>query len=158
MDQEVNVVIGQALEEISAGRPEIRKEISSMNFAYTILYVDDVAETLTFYSRAFGFERKMLHEGGDYGELDTGATTLAFSSRKLMESLGKSPSRPDPSAPSFEIALTTEEVGDAVARALRAGASLVQDAEKMPWGQTVAYVLDNSGYLVEICTPVGDQQ
>ncbi|WP_374326245.1 hypothetical protein [Azonexus sp.] len=27
--------------------------------------------------------------------------------------------------------------------------------EAMPWGQTVAYVADHEGYLVELCTPVG---
>jgi lactoylglutathione lyase len=25
----------------------------------------------------------------------------------------------------------------------------------MPWGQTVAYVRDNNGFLVELCTPMG---
>ena len=49
-----------------------------LNFAYTILYVDNVDETLSFYESAFGFKRKFLHESGDYGELESGATTLAF--------------------------------------------------------------------------------
>jgi catechol 2,3-dioxygenase-like lactoylglutathione lyase family enzyme len=26
--------------------------------------------------------------------------------------------------------------------------------ETMPWGQTIAYVADPNGFLVELCTPV----
>jgi uncharacterized glyoxalase superfamily protein PhnB len=43
----------------------------------------------------------------------------------------------------------------AVARAEAAGAKVVQPATQMPWGQTVAYVTDLDGFLVEICTPMG---
>jgi hypothetical protein len=31
----------------------------------------------------------------------------------------------------------------------------VQPPEQMPWGQTVAYVADLDGFLVELCTPMG---
>jgi lactoylglutathione lyase len=43
----------------------------------------------------------------------------------------------------------------AVARAVAAGAALKQEPQDMPWGQTVAYVVDLDGFLVEICTPLG---
>jgi len=49
-----------------------------MKLGYTILYVPDVAASLAFFERAFGLKRRFLHETGTYGELDTGATTLAF--------------------------------------------------------------------------------
>ena len=124
-----------------------------MHFAYTILYVDDVATTLMFYTQAFGFERKMLHESGDYGELQTGETTLAFASRQMLIDMGKSPTAPG--QPTFEIAFTTADVAAAVDRAVAAGAKLVDAPKEMPWGQTIAYVSDNSGFLVEICTPIG---
>ena len=62
-----------------------------MQLIYTILYVEDVPATLDFYQKAFGFTQKMLHEGGDYGELATGDTTLAFSALQLMADLGKNP-------------------------------------------------------------------
>ncbi|WP_337250488.1 VOC family protein [Metarhizobium album] len=70
--------------------PSVRKG-ASMNFRYTILYVDDVRASLDFFTRAFGFEIAFLHESGDYGELSTGATKLAFSSTALMRQLGKQP-------------------------------------------------------------------
>lgn len=125
-----------------------------MHLRYTILYVDDVPATLAFYERAFGLARGLLHESGDYGELATGGTKLAFSSVELMTQIGKAPGRPDAQAPTFEIAFETEDVPGALKRAVAAGAALVQDAADMPWGQTTAYVRDPDGFLVEICSPV----
>lgn len=125
-----------------------------MQFTYTILYVQDVARSIAFYEAAFGLQRRFLHEGGDYGEMETGATTLAFSSHQLMAQLGKNPQRARADAPSFEIALTTDDVPTALARAVAAGARQVRAPERMPWGQTIAYVEDGDGVLVELCTPV----
>ncbi len=126
-------------------------------FRYTILYVTDVAGTLGFYRDAFGLETAMLHESGDYGELSTGDTRLAFSSLRLMQELGKKPSSPNPESPAFEIAFETDNVAALLEKATSAGATLVQSAEEMPWGQTTAYVRDINGFLVEICTPVTPQ-
>lgn len=125
-----------------------------MQFRYTILYVDDVPATLDFYSRAFGAELGVLHESQAYGELKTSDTKLAFSSTDLMTQLGKTPGRPDPAAPVFEIAFETDDVQGAVDRARAAGARLLQEPREEPWGQTTAYVVDPNGYIVEICTPV----
>lgn len=125
-----------------------------MIFRYTILYVNDVAAALDFFERAFGLERAFLHEGGDYGELKTGETRLAFSSTTLMQQLGKSPSRPAPDAPVFEIAFETDDVRASLDRAVAVGAKLIQDVREEPWGQTTSYVSDPDGYLVEICSPV----
>ena len=126
-----------------------------MQFGYTILYVEDIPRTIAFYEAAFGLTRRFVHEAGDFGELDTGATALAFSSLRLMTELGKNPQRASARAPSFEIAFTTPDVAAAVQRAVAAGARLVQAPEQMPWGQTVAYVADINDVLVELCTPVG---
>lgn len=125
-----------------------------MKLKYTILYVESVVATLEFYENAFGFKRRFLHETGDYGELDTGETTLSFSSLKLMSDLGKNPQKADSSAPVFEIALETTDVSKGLKQALQHGATLVQDVKEEPWGQTTSYVSDINGFLVEICSPV----
>ncbi|BDQ33473.1 VOC family protein [Pseudodesulfovibrio portus] len=125
-----------------------------MRFRYTILYVENVAETLEFYEHAFGLKTAFLHEGGDYGELGTGATALAFCSLSLLRRIGKTPAAPEPHRPCFEIAFETEDVAGAMEKAVAAGATVVQEAEEMAWGQTTAYVSDMNGFLVEICTPV----
>lgn len=125
-----------------------------MQLGYTILYVEDVKRSVEFYQQAFGLASKFVHEEGDFGELDTGSTSLAFSSRELMRRLGKQPQAARADAPCFEIAFTTPDVAAAVERAVNAGAVLVQAPQAMPWGQTVAYVSDRDGFLVELCTPM----
>ncbi len=125
-----------------------------MKLKYTILYVEDVAETLKFYENALGFKTRFLHEAGDYGELDTGATTLSFSSLKLMTELGKNPNKADSGAPVFEIAFETENVKKWLAQSIASGAIMVQDIKEEPWGQTTSYVSDPNGFLIEICSPI----
>ncbi len=128
--------------------------MGNLRFKYTILYVENVVDTLQFYQAAFGFNQLMLHESGDYGELDTGGTTLSFSTLKLMDELGKNPAQVNASAPSFELAFEADDVPGALSQAITAGASLVQEVQEMPWGQTTAYVSDNNGFLIEICSPL----
>lgn len=124
-----------------------------MKFKYTILYVRDVKSSLDFYVRAFGCRQKMLHESGGYGELDTGDTILAFASLNAMKNKGATPANIN--KPSFEIAFETSDVTGDLEKAVGAGAKLIQSAQKMPWGQTVAYVCDTDGFLIEICSPIG---
>ena len=117
-----------------------------MQLGYTILYVPDVPATLKFYEEAFGLATLFLHEGGDYGELETGSTVLAFSAHSLMQQLGKNPQAANAHAPCFEIALCTPDVAAALERALAAGATPMRALEVMPWGQTIAYVADINGF------------
>lgn len=125
-----------------------------MIFRYTILYVEDVATSLDFYNRALGLPTGFLHEAGDYGELITGQTKLAFSSRALMRQLGKAPLAARPETPVFELAFEVDDVAAAYERAIAAGAAPQQTPRTEAWGQTTSYVSDPDGYLVEICSPV----
>lgn len=128
-----------------------------MKFAYTILYVRDVARSLAFYEAAFGVPRRFLHASGLYGELETGATALAFVAESVAQDnlpggfVAADPARP-PAA--FEVGFTTADVPAAYARALGAGAASAAAPQAKPWGQTVAYVRDPDGHLVELCTPM----
>jgi lactoylglutathione lyase len=128
-----------------------------MKFGYTICYVADVDASLDFFERAFGLPRRFLHESGGYGELDTGATTLAFASHATArENLGRDYAAADRSALplGMEVGLSTEDVPAACDRAVQAGATLLTPPAVKPWGQTVAYVRCPDGTLVELCTPV----
>lgn len=125
-----------------------------MKFRYSILYVEDVAATLSFYNQAFGFETGFVHDSVDYGELLTGDTKLCFSAKDLMRSLGKTPGDAKAQTPTFELAFETEDVPAALDRAVKAGATLVMQATEMEWGQTISYVSDPNGFMIEICSPV----
>ncbi len=125
-----------------------------MIFRYTILYVEDVAASLDFYKAAFGLATGFLHDSGAYGEALTGETKLAFTARSLMQSIGKTPGQADPAKPVFEIAFESTDVQADYDRAVAAGATPVTPPHDMPWGQTISYVSDPEGILVEICSPV----
>ena len=129
-----------------------------MKFGYTILYVNSVTETMAFYERAFGLSHGMVVPTGDYGEMVTGETKLAFAKIDFVKTLTPvpiEPAAPGKSAPPLEIALGTNQVAAAYEHAVAAGAVAVKSPEIKPWGQLVGYVRDNNGFIVEICSPIG---
>ena len=126
---------------------------------YVILYVNDVAASLAFYEKAFGLTRRFFNDtnGKAYGELETGSARLAFASIALAEDHLKqkvTAAAPDKAPLGVEIALTTPDVKALFVRAVSAGATAINEPETKPWGQTVAWLRDNSGHLVEICSPM----
>ena len=128
-----------------------------MKFAYTILYVEDVVETVEFYEKAFGFRRKLITPESDYGELISGETTIAFASVELGNSNFKDGfEKISNSEKPFgvELAFTTENIETDFQNAIDAGATEFEPLTEKPWGQKVGYVRDNNGFLIEICTPI----
>lgn len=127
-----------------------------MQLGYTIIYVNDVVATVNFYQQAFLLELKFLHESNQYAEMQTGTTTLAFAAESMIESNGMQfkPNRSNAVAAGFEIAFVTDDVNSAFATAIEAGAKLVSAPIEKPWDQTVAYVTDMNGVLVEICSTI----
>jgi len=128
-----------------------------MHFGYTIVYVPDVKAATDFYAAAFGFSLRFNADDWDYAELETGDTTLAFAAERMADVVGitVAPNRADATAAGIELALVTEQVSEAYATAIATGATPVSEPHQMPWGQTVSYVRDLNGVLVEICSPVG---
>ncbi len=128
-----------------------------MRLGYVILYVPDVEAALSFYQQAFGLERRFLHESGLYGELDTGATVLAFAGEAMATAndIVIRPHRPDEAPSATEIALVSDDVAGAYHQAVAAAAVPVALPAEKPWGQTVAYVRDLNGVLIELCSPLG---
>ena len=129
-----------------------------MKLGYTIIYVPNVSASLSFFEIAFGLTRRFLHESGDYGELETGETTLSFASLELgsLNFPAGFVAASESSKPlGMEIALVTPFVAEAHAKALAAGAVELKEPEAKPWGQVVSYVRCPDGTLVEICSPAG---
>ncbi|MDI9335623.1 MAG: VOC family protein [Gammaproteobacteria bacterium] len=128
-----------------------------MKFGYTIIYTEDVLKSLEFFEHAFGLNRHFIHESGDYGELKTGDTVLAYASHTLGHiNLPNGYVKVSGDKPlGMEIGLVTPEVAEAYQRALNAGAVPLHPPVIKPWGQTVAYVRCPDGTLVELCSPMG---
>jgi lactoylglutathione lyase len=128
-----------------------------MKFRYAIVYVPDVEATIAFWEQAFGLTRRMV-AGGEYGELETGETRLAFAVESLAASHGFTihPNRPGENPAGFEVALVTEDVQGAFTKAVAAGAAPTSQPVEKPWGQVGGYVRDPNGILVELCSPLPD--
>jgi catechol 2,3-dioxygenase-like lactoylglutathione lyase family enzyme len=128
-----------------------------MKLGYTIIYVPSVESSLKFFEQAFGLELGFLHESGDYGELKTGETTLAFASHALGQMnfpAGHIRASESKQPLGMEIALVTQDVHAAYNSALAHGAVELSAPTQKPWGQVVSYVRAPDGTLVELCTPV----
>lgn len=129
-----------------------------MKFGYAIVYVPDVAASLDFFTRAFGIERRFLHESGEYGELETGQTAIGFARHDLAKTHfpeGHVEAHSSARPLGMEIALVTPDVPSAHKRAIAAGASELSAPAEKPWGQVVSYVRCPDGTLVELCKPIG---
>ena len=126
-----------------------------MKLGYTLVYVDDVESTMTFYEKAFGLTKGLLHEN-QYGEMITGDTKLGFVHHDTANSHGFSYKKLsiEQEAPGIEIGLIAVDVEAAYSKAIQAGAIAASKPEKKPWGQVVSYVRDCNGMLVEICSAV----
>jgi len=132
-------------------------ENNKAGLGWVIVYVPDPGEAAAFYERAFGMGRGFAAPGNSYAELDTGSTTLAFASHELADShLPNGFRGGDLDEPPFncELALIFDDVPGAWRRALDAGCTALAEPERKPQGQTVGYVRDPFGTLLEIASPL----
>jgi len=129
----------------------------TMQFGWTIVYVDEPAAAAAFYERTFGLSGEFAAPDGSYAQLDTGPTKLAFASYTLGEGNfagGVRRAAADGAPPNVEIVLVHDEVDRAYEIALAAGCEALAPPEDKPHGQRVAYVRDPFGTLLELATPL----
>jgi lactoylglutathione lyase len=128
-----------------------------LTLGWVIVYVDDPPAAADFYERVFGMRVEFKVPGGEYAQLDTGSTKLAFATYTLGEHNfegGVRRADGDGAPPNVELALVHEDVDGAYAHALQAGCSALSAPLDKPQGQRVAYVRDPFGTLVELATPL----
>ena len=119
-----------------------------------IFYVENVEKTVGFFEKAFGLKRMFVDPTGHYGQLETGSTALGFASLELAnQNLPQGFHRISPKElPGCEISFTAKDVHRSLSHAVKSGAELIASPEEKPWGQTVAYVRDFNGILIEIAS------
>ncbi|KAF8683707.1 hypothetical protein HU200_044637 [Digitaria exilis] len=123
-------------------------------FAYTIVYVSDVEKSAAFYAAAFGYTVRRQDQSHKWAELESGATTIAFTPLHQRETDGLSGEvkLPDSAAARgpVEICFVYEDVDAAYKRAVDEGAVPVSAPEQKPWGQKSGFVRDMDGNIVRI--------
>lgn len=124
-----------------------------MKFAHPTLFVKDVSQTVAFYEKAFDLKRRFIHESKQFAEMEAGEATLHFAASEAVKanllpgfqenSLSNLPA-------GIELCFETNDVATAFLIAIEAGATAYAEPTVRPWGQTVAYVRDLDGVLIEI--------
>jgi uncharacterized glyoxalase superfamily protein PhnB len=125
-----------------------------VKLSHIIFYIKDMSATLKFYESSFGIKPRFVDESNSYAELETGSITLAFASEELASSnLPRGFQKLNAALPqACEIAFTTDDVNALYDKAIKEGATAIAPAKLKPWGQTVAYVQDPMGILIEIAS------
>ncbi|KAG9440031.1 hypothetical protein H6P81_020196 [Aristolochia fimbriata] len=123
-------------------------------FAYTVIYVKDVAKSVAFYAQAFGCKVRRLDDSRRWGELESGQTTIAFTPTHQHETEDITGTVHLPESkkerPPLEICLDYEDVDAAYQRAVEKGATAISAPEVKEWGQKVGYVRDIDGIVVRM--------
>ncbi|TXG74023.1 hypothetical protein EZV62_002602 [Acer yangbiense] len=123
-------------------------------FAYTVVYVKDVAKSVDFYAKAFGHNVRRLDESNRWGELESGQTTVAFTPLHQHETDDLTGSVQSPSSgrvrQAVEVCFAYPDVDAAYKRAVENGAVAVSEPEEKEWGQKVGYVRDIDGIVVRM--------
>ncbi|GAB2274338.1 hypothetical protein Dimus_009102 [Dionaea muscipula] len=127
---------------------------NSPAFAYTVVYVADVAKSVAFYAKAFGYKVRRLDDSHRWGELDSGATTIAFTPMHQRETDDITGSVQKTERGPMEVCFDYPDVDAAYKRAVENGADPVSPPEHKEWGQKVAYVRDIDGIVVRMATHV----
>ena len=125
----------------------------AMTLGWVIVYVEAPDDAAAFYERVFGLRVELAV--GEYAQLDTGSTKLAFASYTLGEHNFEGGVRRAEGQPAnVEIVLVHEDVDGAYQHALDNGCEALAAPQDKPQGQRVAYVRDPFGTLVELATPM----
>lgn len=129
-----------------------------MRLGYTLIYVQNVQTTVEQYERCLGIARRFIHESGTYAEMETDSTTVLGFVEDGLAALSIPDyrhNRPTEPPAGIEIGFLTDDVPAAYERAVTGGMTTAMPPTFKPWGQTVAYVRDQNGVLIELCTPMG---
>jgi acyl dehydratase/predicted enzyme related to lactoylglutathione lyase len=122
--------------------------------ARIIRHVPDARASADFYARAFGLTEK-LALGEDYIAMETGETVLGFAREGFFTRETGLHLLPMHGEGSQEIAFEVPDVAAAHARAQAEGAAELLPPMAKPWGQTISYLRDPDGGLVQLCSPLG---
>ena len=114
-----------------------------------IVFVEDVARSLTFYEDALGAERDQVDSDGSYGELTCGIGFAAHEhvERHLDLSFQRNEAGVLPGG--FELDVAVDDVDARFRQAIAAGAAAVWAPQDKAWGRS-AQIRDPDGVFVHL--------
>ena len=133
--------------------PLNRKNYSAVSISLT---VTDVKQAMSFYQKAFGFQKRGLMNGPDgkpiHGELTLRGITLMLGPEmpgltRSARTLGGSP---------ISLYLLVEDADKVFAKAVRQGATVKMPVTDMFWGDRCGSVIDPEGYQWSVGTHIAE--
>lgn len=124
------------------------------NRAFPVIYTDDVARLVRFYT-ALGFEKtyQFPPEGeAGYVSLSRGESGLGITTTDSPRELAGIEVG---AGPRFEMFVYVDELDGCVDRLRRDGVRVLRDPREMPWGERLAYVSDPDGNPVALAQTAG---
>lgn len=124
-----------------------------MKFSHVTLLVSDVPQAIAFYEQAFGLKQRFIHESELFAEMEMEGAALHFAASKAVKANLPNGFQENNLAhlpAGIEICFVTDDVATAFATAIEAGATAYAEPNVMFWGQTIAYIRDPDGILIEI--------
>ena len=113
---------------------------------------DDVPRLAAFYRDLLGFKIELDY--GEHVEFESPGVRFAISARSTMQNVtGNSEYSKTPQGHAFELAFlcdSSEQVDSTYDELIAKGASPIQPAADMPWGQRTAFFADPDGNIHEI--------
>lgn len=130
--------------------PLNKKQYSAVS---TMINVTDIKAAVTFYQKAFGFEKRGIMSGPDgkpiHAELTLRGTTMMLNPE--MAQMGSRSAKTIGASP-VTLYLLTENVDKTVAKAVKLGATQKGPVIDMFWGDRVGNVVDPDGNTWMIAT------
>ncbi|WP_420126882.1 VOC family protein [Longimicrobium sp.] len=125
---------------------------SSVRFATTVIYVDDLVAAIEFYRQAAGLEPQFYDEAAGFAELGAEKRLALAAHRAGDLMMPGAYNQHGQRVSAVELAFYADDVPAAYHRAVAAGASPLTPPREMPWGQTVAYAQSPEGTILGFVT------
>lgn len=130
---------------------------TEISTAHLILYVRDQEASRRFWEDALQRPPDLHVPGMTEFHLRQGVVLGLMPERSIKALLGTR--LPDPAGaagvPRAELYLLTADPGAALARCVRAGASLLSEVAPRPWGHSAGYCLDPDGHVIAFASHDG---
>lgn len=120
--------------------------------------VSDVDKMISFYAKAFNFEKKEMVPGDDgttcHGEMKYKDQLMMFGKAGAYNGTTKSPLMSGVESP-MNLYLYCEDIDDFFKQAVKAGAMPLSAPEDMFWGDRMCRLKDPEGYIWCFATHIG---
>lgn len=126
--------------------------MTATRLALVILAVEDLARSAAFYRALTSWDASV--ETPVYVELaaPNGLRLGLYDRQSFGKNLGRVPEPIAGPVATTELYLDADDLDESIARALEAGARMLDDVRDRPWGDRVAYFADPDGYVVALAT------